>query len=173
MQQVPREPGLRSRPLAPYLAPTGPDFETKAADIIGLPRAFMLRSIASTRRPPFKRPTAGDPVLPLAPDRILYHRFEYRRQGTASLYTALNVPPGEPHGKRTARHMSQDLVASCGEVVAIREPKEELHVIAGHLSANKTKTVAAFPQRHTKGTSHFRPTHWSRLSPAALWPLKA
>jgi hypothetical protein len=67
-----------------------------------------------------------DPVLPLSPGRVERHGFEYYRRGTLSLYAALDVKSGKVHGKTAARHTSDELVASLGEVVAVCKPKQEI-----------------------------------------------
>lgn len=55
-----------------------------------------------------------------------------------------------------------------GEVLATREPDEEIHVILDNLSAHKTKAVAAFLDEHPKVTLHFTPTYPSwRSTPTA------
>ena len=86
-----------------------------------------------------------------------------------SLYAALNVRTGEVQGKTTARQTSQDFVGFLGEVVATREPDEEIHVILDNLSAHKTKALAAFLHEHPKVTLHFTPTHSSWLNQVELW----
>jgi hypothetical protein len=96
-----------------YMASDDPDFETKAADIIGLyvkpPQhaavsCFDEKTIIQTL-------DRLDPVLPLSPGRLERHGFEYYRHGTLSLYAALNTRNGEVVGKTATRHTSQELVA--------------------------------------------------------------
>ncbi|MFO1361733.1 MAG: hypothetical protein U1F45_04545 [Burkholderiales bacterium] len=91
------------------MASNDPDFETKAADVIGCisTRQPMPRCSASTRRPRFKlpRPTrSGAAASP--PGRIERHGFEYYRHGR-SLY-AFNTKTGEALGKTAARHTSAE-----------------------------------------------------------------
>ena len=82
---------------------------------------------------------------------------EYNRNGTLSLYAALNIQTGEVHGKTTARHTSQDFVGFLGDVVATCEPGQHIHVILDNLSAHKTKTVTAFLDEHPNVRLHFTP----------------
>ena len=84
-----------------------------------------------------------------------------------AVYAALNVQNGEVQGKTTARQTSRDFVGSLGEVVATREPDEEIHVILGNLSARKTKLVAVFLGAHLSVTLHCTPTFSSWLHQVA------
>lgn len=110
----------------------------------------------------------GAGVLPLSPGRVERHGFECKRHGTLSLCAALNVRTGEVQGKTTARHTSLDFAGFLGEVVATREPGEEIHVIVDNLSAHKTKTVAAFLDEHPNVSLHFTPTYSSWLNQVEL-----
>ena len=108
-------------------------------------------------------------MLPLSPGRAERHGFEYKRNGTLSLYAALNTQTGEVHGKTAARHTSQDFVEFLSEVVALCEPDRELHLILDNLSAHKTKKVAAFLDAHPNVQFHFTPTYSSWLNQVELW----
>ena len=171
VQRVWREADLRPHRLARYMASTDPDFESKAADIIGLylnpPRHAAVFCI--DEKTAIQALDRRDRVLPLSPGRAERHGFEYKRHGTLSLYAALNVRTGEVQGKTTARHTSLDFVGFLGEVVATREPGEEIHVIVDNLSAHKTKTVAAFLDEHPNVALHFTPTYSSWLNQVELW----
>ena len=142
VQRVWREADLRPHRLARYMASNDPDFETKAADVIGLyldpPRHAAVFCV--DEKTAIQALDRRDRVLPLSPGRIERHGFEYKRHGTLSLYAALNIQTGEVQGKTTARHTSQDFVGFLGEVVTTCEPAQEIHVILDNLSAHKTQT---------------------------------
>ena len=89
-----------------------PDFEKKAADIIGLylnppDHAAVFCVDEKTAIQALDR---LDPVLPLSPGRSEAHGFEYYRHGTLSLYAALNTRSGEILGKTAQRHTSTEFV---------------------------------------------------------------
>lgn len=90
-----------------------PDFETKAADIIGLylnpPQHAAVFCV--DEKTAIQAPDRLDPVLPLSPGRAERHGFEYKRHGTLSLYAAFNTKTGEVLGKTAARHTSAEFVA--------------------------------------------------------------
>ena len=138
VQRVWREADLRPQRLARYMASNDRDFETKAAEIIGLyldpPRHAAVFCI--DEKTAIQALDRRDRLLPLSPGRVERHGFEYKRHGTLSLYAALNVRTGEVQGKTTARHTSRDFVGFLGEVVATRESDEAIHVILDNLSAH-------------------------------------
>jgi hypothetical protein len=63
-----------------------------------------------------------DPVLPLSPGRLERHGFEYRRNGTLSLYAALDVKTGKVQGKTAERHTSAEFVDFLAQVVSGCKP---------------------------------------------------
>lgn len=163
--------GLKPHRLERYMASNDPDFEKKAADIIGLymnppSHAAVFCVDEKTAIQALDR---KDPVLPLSPGRAERHGFEYYRHGTLSLYAAFNTKTGEVLGKTAARHTSSEFVAFLGDIVANQPKGKEIHVIADNLSAHKTKQVAAFLEQHPNVQMHFTPTYSSWLNQVELW----
>ena len=85
-----------------------------------------------------------DPVLPLSPGRIERHGFEYKRNGTLSLYAALDVKTGKVEGKTAERHTSVEFVGFLQQVVSSCPPGQEIHMILDNLSAHKTSKGTNF-----------------------------
>src|SRR5271156_3113102 len=137
--------GLKPHRIERYMASDDPDFELKAADIIGLyvkpPQHAAVFCV--DEKTAIQALDRLDPVLPLSPGRLERHGFEYRRNGTLSLYAALDVKTGEVLGKTTARHTSQEFVAFLADLVANQPRGQEIHLIADNLSAHKTGQVKA------------------------------
>ncbi len=163
--------GLKPQRLDRYMATNDPDFETKAADIIGL----YLNAPAHAAVFCVDEKTAihaldrKDPVLQLSPGRAERHGFGYNRHGTLSLYAAFNTKTGEVLGKTAARHTSAEFVAFLADIVVNQPRGKEVHVIADNLSAHKIPQVAEFLERHPKVHLHFTPTYSSWLNQVELW----
>jgi transposase len=166
-----QEAGIKPHRLERYMASNDPDFETKAADIIGLylhpPQHAAVFCV--DEKSAIQALDRLDPVLPLSPGRAERHGFEYFRHGTLSLYAALDTKTGKVHGKTTARHTSQDFVNFLGDVVFGRPPREEIHIILDNLSTHKTKLVQDFLSDHPNVHLHFTPTYSSWLNQVELW----
>ena len=144
--------GLKPHRLERYLASDDPDFETKAADVIGLylnpPAHAAVFSV--DEKTAIQALDRLDPVLPLSPGRAERHGFEYYRHGTLSLYAAFNTKTGEVFGKTAPRHTSAEFVAFLTDIVVNQPRGKEIHVIADNLSAHKTKRVDDFLAAHRK-----------------------
>lgn len=163
--------GIKPHRLEGYLASNDPDFETKAADVIGLylnpPQHAAVFSV--DEKTAIQALDRKDPVLPLSPGRAERHGFEYFRHGTLSLYAAFNTKTGEVLGKTAARHTSAEFVAFLNDIVANQRKGKAIHVIADNLSAHKTKHVDAFLAEHPNVQLHFTPTYSSWLNQVELW----
>jgi transposase len=171
VHRVWREAGLKPHRLERYMASNDPDFEKKAADIIGLylnpPQHAAVFCV--DEKSAIQALDRLDPVLPLSPGRAERHGFEYYRHGTLSLYAALDTRTGKVHGKTAARHTSVEFVAFLAEVLATRPAKQEIHIILDNLSAHKTKLVQGFLDEHPNVHLHFTPTYSSWLNQVEIW----
>ena len=166
-----RKHALRPHRLDRYMTTSDPDFETKAADIIGLylnpPQHAAVFCV--DEKTAIQALDRKDPVLPLSPGRAERHGFEYYRHGTLSLYAAFNTKTGEVLGKTASRHTSAEFVAFLTDLVVNQPRGKEIHVIADNLSAHKTKQVEQFLTDHPKVYLHFTPTYSSWLNQVELW----
>ena len=163
--------GLQPHRLERYIASNDPDFESKAADIIGLyvnpPQHAAVFCV--DEKTAIQALDRFDPVLPLSPGRAERHGFEYYRHGTLSLYAGLNTATGEILGKTAPRHTSAEFVAFLADLVTHQPRTREIHLIADNLSAHKTKLVQEFLAAHPHVHLHFTPTYSSWLNQVELW----
>ena len=163
--------GIKPHRLERYMTSNDPEFERKAADIIGLylnpPQHAAVFCV--DEKTAIQALDRKDPVLPLSPGRAERHGFEYYRHGTLSLYAAFNTQTGEVLGKTAARHTSEQFVAFLTDLMANQPSGKAIHVIAHNLSAHKTKRVTEFLQTHSQVHLHFTPTYSSWLNQVELW----
>jgi transposase len=171
VQRIWHKAGLKPHRLDRYMASDDPDFERKAADIIGLylspPQHAAVFCV--DEKSAIQALDRLDPVLPMSPGRIERHGFEYYRHGTLSLYAALDVRTGKVQGKTAVRHTSEEFVGFLGQVVGGCKPKQEIHVILDNLAAHKTAKVQAFLEKHSNVRLHFTPTYSSWLNQVEIW----
>lgn len=171
VHRVWRRAGFQPHRLEHYVTSNDPDFETKAADVIGLylkpPANAVVFSVDEKSH--IQALDRLDPVLPLSPGRAERHGFEYKRNGTLSLYAALNVASGRVHGMTAERHTSATFVRFLDRLVARQPKRRAIHVIADNLSAHKTPLVKAWLAAHPRVTLHYTPTYSSWLNQVELW----
>jgi transposase len=163
--------GLQPHRVRSYMASDDPDFEKKAADIIGLylnpPTNAAVFCV--DEKSAIQALDRLDPVLPMSPGRAERHGFEYYRHGTLSLYAALETQTGAVLGKAAPRHTSEEFVAFLREIVAHQPVKREIHIIADNLSAHKTARVREFLELNPNVKMHHTPTYSSWLNQVELW----
>src|SRR5262244_923390 len=171
IHRVWKQAGLKPHRLERYMASDDPDFERKAADIIGLylkpPQHAAVFCV--DEKTAIQALDRLDPVLPLSPGRAERHGFEYYRHGTLSLYAAFETRTGEVLGRTAERHTSAEFVAFLTDLVTHQPKRREIHVILDNLSAHKTKLVQAFLAEHSRVHLHFTPTYSSWLNQVELW----
>src|SRR5271166_813504 len=171
IQRILAQADVRPHRLERYMASDDPHFETKAADVIGLyltpPQHAVVFCV--DEKTAIQALDRLDPVLPLSPGRLERHGFEYRRNGTLSLYAALDVKTGKVLGKTAARHTSQEFVAFLADLVANQPRGKEIHIIADNLSAHKTTRVEQFLAAHPRLHLHYTPTYSSWLNQVENW----
>ena len=117
-----RQFGIQPHRVRKYMASDEPEFEEKAADIIGL----YLQPPANAavfcvdEKSAIQALDRLDPVLPLSPGRAERHGFEYFRHGSLSLYAALNTRTGDVMGKTAPRHTSAEFIDFLSQINSTR-----------------------------------------------------
>jgi len=171
VQRILTQARLKPHRWEGYLASNDPDFESKAADIIGLymnpPQHAAVFCV--DEKTAIQALDRLDPVLPLSPGRAERHGFEYYRHGTLSLYAALDVKTGKVEGKTAKRHTSAEFLVFLRGLVQKSRWAKQIHIVLDNLSAHKTKAVEEFLQENPKVRFHFTPTYSSWLNQVELW----
>ena len=171
VQRIWRKHGVRPHRLDTHMVSNDPDFETKAADVIGLylnPPAHAA-VFCVDEKTAIQALDRKDRMLPLSPGRAESHGFEYKRNGTLSLFAALNTATGEVLGKTASRHTSEQFVGFLEGIVASQPKRRDIHVICDNVSSHKTELVEAFLAKHSRVHIHYTPTYSSWLNQVENW----
>jgi transposase len=147
-----------------------PDLVAKVTDVVGLylappERAVVLSVDEKTQIQALDR---TQPMLPLRPGQVERHTHDYRRNGTTSLFAALEVGTGRVTDLARERHTAADFLAFL-RLLARTYPRGEVHVILDNVSTHKTEAVRAWLARHERFTFHFTPTSASWLNQVETW----
>lgn len=163
--------GIQPHRMERYMASDDPEFEHKAADVLGLylhpPQHAAVFCV--DEKTAIQALDRRDPVLPFSPGRAERHGFEYIRHGTLSLYAALETKSGLVIGQTVERHTSQAFVAFLTDLLSRQKAGRAIHIICDNLSAHKTQRVEAFLADHPNVHLHFTPTYSSWLNQVELW----
>ena len=104
------------------------------------------------------------PGLPLKPGKAGTMTHDYIRNGTTTLFAALNVLDGTVIGRCMQRHRHQEFLRFLNAVEAAVPAGRLIHCILDNHAAHKHPKVLAWPARHPRWTFHFTPTSGSRLN---------
>ena len=110
-----------------------------------------------------------NPTKPAIPGKPARREFEYKRNGTAVLFAALDVHDGGIAGWVTDSTKSENFVDFLGDLVRQTPKGLDLHCIADNLSAHKTAGVATFLEENPHVHIHCTPNHASWLNQVELF----
>ena len=160
--------GLQPHRTKTFKLSKDPQFIDKVGDVVGLylnppERAIVLCIDEKSQVQALDR---SQPLLPLTCNSPERHTHDYARNGTTSLYSALNVATGEVIGKCSRRHRASDFLRFMNQVdKAIPEQDgQELHVVMDNASTHKTDAVKRWFARRPRYHVHFTPTGASWLN---------
>lgn len=154
----------------PWCVSSDPEFAAKAAAIVGLYLAPPDHAIvlAVDEKPAIQALERAQGYLKLPNGRSLHGQaHEYRRRGTSTLFTALNVVTGQITAQHTKRRRRVEFLGFMNAVVA-DYPDQEIHVILDNLRTHKPKRDL-WLARHNNVRFHFTPTHASWLNQVEIW----
>jgi len=144
---------------------TDPQLEAKVRDVVGLylnppAKAIVLCVDEKSQIQALDR-TA--PILPLRPGLPEKATHDYKRNGTTTLFAALELATGKVTDACYDRHGKAEFLAFLKKV-ARSYPRRELHVVVDNYHTHKHAEVDAWLTRHPRITLHFTPTSGSWLN---------
>ena len=104
------------------------------------------------------------PGLPLKKGRGATLTHDYKRNGTTTLFAALNILEGTVIGQNMARHRHQEFIRFLNRIEREVPAGKIIHVILDNYAAHKHAKVQAWLARHPRWTFHFIPTSSSWLN---------
>ena len=104
------------------------------------------------------------PGLPMKKGRGATMTHDYKRNGTTTLFAALNVLDGTVIGQNMQRHRHQEFIRFLNQIERSVPKDKEIHAIVDNYAAHKKDKVQAWLARHPRWTLHFTPTSSSWLN---------
>jgi transposase len=143
-----------------------PAFLAKLEAIVGLymapPRHAVVLSV--DEKPQIQALDRTQPGLPVRPGRCATMTHDYERNGTTTLFAALNVLDGTVLGRCMQRHRHQEFLRFLNAVEAAVPAGRLVHCILDNYGTHKHPKVLAWLERHPRWTFHFTPTSGSWLN---------
>ncbi len=109
------------------------------------------------------------PVLPMAPGVPERHTHTYVRNGTTSLFAALNIATGAVIGKCYRRHRATEFLDLLRQIDAAMPQGPEVHLVTGNYATHKTPRIKAWLARRPHWHVHFTPTSASWINQVERW----
>jgi transposase len=166
VRRIWRAHGLKPHLINTFKISNDPEFAEKLEDIVGLylnppEHALVLCVDEKSQIQALDRTPPG---LPLKRGRSQTMTHDYKRNGTATLFAALNAANGEVYGLCQERHRHQEWLKFLRLLDPTMPAYLELHLIADNYATHKHPKVQRWFQRHPRFHMHFTPTSASWLN---------
>ena len=109
------------------------------------------------------------PGLPMKKGRCGTMTHDYKRNGTTTLFAALNMLDGKVIGDCMPRHRHQEFVRFLNKIENETLPELDLHLIVDNYGTHKHPRVESWLKRHPRFHLHFIPTSSSWLNMVERW----
>ena len=166
VQRIWRAHGLRPHQVRSFKLSTDPRFAAKVEDIVGLyvdpPAHAVVLSIDEKSQ--IQALDRTQPGLPKKKGRAGTMTHDYKRNGTTTLFAALNVLDGTVIGRCMQRHRHQEFIRFLNGVERAVPAGKVVHVILDNYAAHKQTKVRQWLIRHPRWVFHFTPTSCSWLN---------
>lgn len=163
--------GLQPHRSETFQLSTDPLFVEKVRDVVGLymepPDHALVLSVDEKSQ--IQALNRTQPVLPFRPGQLERRTPEYSRNGTTSLFAALDVATGHVIGKCYSRHRAIEFRKFLAEIRR-RVPEDlDVHIIVDNYATHSAKPVQTWLKKNPRFQLHFIPTHSSWLNEIEAW----
>ncbi len=168
--RVLRRHGISLQRRRSWCVSTDPCFAQKAADVVGLylnpPENALVLSV--DEKPHIQALERAQGWLKLPHGKALTgFSHDYKRHGTSTLFTALEVTTGLVRAGHYRRRRRVEFLDFMNRLLAAY-PQRTLHVILDNLNIHKPK-CDRWRQQHRNVHFHYIPTHASWLNQVEIW----
>ena len=166
VQRIWRAHGLQPHRVRQFKLSNDPKFVDKLRDVVGLyvdPPAHAI-VLSVDEKSQIQALDRTQPGLPMKKGRAGTMTHDYKRNGTTTLFAALNVLDGTVIGKNMQRHRHQEFIRFLNTIEAQVPVGKAVHVILDNYAAHKHPKVRQWLDRHERFTFHFVPTSCSWLN---------
>jgi transposase len=163
--------GLKPHLTDTFKLSTDPQFIEKVRDVVGLyldppERALVLCVDEKSQIQALDR---SQPVLPMMPGMPERRTHDYVRNGTSSLFAALDVATGRVIGSVHRRHRAVEFKKFLVKLDKQVPAELGVHLICDNYATHKTDTIQRWLAAHPRFHLHFVPTSSSWLNQVERW----
>ena len=152
--------GLKPHRVETFKLSNDPRFEEKLADVVGLylnppERAIVL---SMDEKSQIQALDGTQPSLPMKPGRAGTMTHDYKRNGTTTLFAALDVLTGSVIGQCLPRHRHTEFRTFLRTIDRQVPKRLEIHLILDNYATHTHPNVKAWLTKHPRFHLHFTPT---------------
>ncbi len=141
-------------------------FAEKLEDVVGLylsppENAIVLSCDEKSQMQALDRTQPG---LPLKKGRCGTMTHDYKRNGTTTLFAALNILDGSVIGTCMPKHRHQEWIRFLNQIKRAMPKDKEIHIICDNYATHKHQKVVNWLKRNKRFHVHFTPTSASWLN---------
>jgi transposase len=171
VQRVWKETNLQPHRVKSFKVSNDPHFAEKLVDVVGLylnppEHAIVLCVDEKTQIQAMDRTQKS---LPIYPGRLGTLTHDYKRNGTTTLFAALNVAEGHVLAACMKRHRHQEWIDFLKQIDEGTPAELDLHLIVDNYSTHKHPKVKRWLESHPRFHMHFTPTSSSWLNLVERW----
>ncbi len=166
VQRIWRAHGLQPHRVRQFKLSNDPEFVSKLRDVVGLyvdPPAHAI-VLSVDEKAQIQALDRTQPGLPMKKGRSGTMTHDYKRNGTTTLFAALDVLEGKVIGRCMQRHRHQEFIRFLNAIEREVPAGKLVHVILDNYAAHKHPKVRAWLGRHPRFVFHFVPTSCSWLN---------
>lgn len=146
-------------------------FIEKLKDVVGLylnpPENALVFSVDEKTQ--IQALDRTQPSLPLSSGHAKTVTHDYKRNGTTTLFAALNILKGEVIGQCIKKHRHQEFIKFLNKINAAVPKGQDVHCIVDNYATHKHPKVKAWLAKHSSFHFHFIPTSSSWLNLVERW----
>ena len=157
---------LQPHRLRTFKRSSDPAFAAKVEDVVGLymdpPCHAVVLSIDEKSQ--IQALDRTQPGLPLKPGKCGTMTHDYKRNGTTTLFAALNTLDGTVIGRCMPRHTHKEFLTFLKTIERSVPPGKIIHAITDNYATHKQPDVLKWLADHPRWVFHFTPTSGSWLN---------
>lgn len=171
VRRVWRDNGLKPHRIKTFKVSNDPQFAEKLVDVVGLyldppEHALVLSCDEKSQIQALDRTQKS---LPLFPGRLKTLTHDYKRNGTTTLFAAIELAEGKIIAECLPRHRHQEWIRFLKKIDAATPTDLELHLIVDNYATHKHPQVLKWLKKHKRFHIHFIPTSSSWLNVIERW----
>ena len=171
VSRVWRDNGLKPHRTKTFKVSNDPKFAEKLVDVVGLyldppEHALVLSCDEKSQIQALDRTQKS---LPMFPGRLGTLTHDYKRNGTTTLFAAIELAEGRIIAKCMDKHRHQEWLKFLKKIDRETPKHLDLHLIVDNYATHKHPEVKKWLSRHKRFHIHFTPTSSSWLNVIERW----